>query len=194
MSWEDMSIEKYPCPCGKSTYSVTRRMDDWNRTDVSMHMDCEVCHPNYVLFREENYRSGLPCEVRFWISKETEAEYDHLREEAASARRKAKGLRSQRYLPQWKALFEGKNKKQAWAILTNNGARYPALGTFYQHTKAEGLVAYLVRDFENSDDRTFMEIMKKLGIDDAEVFRLMEHANELETKAHDLVWRERFPQ
>ena len=194
MSWEEMSIEKHPCPCGKSTYSVTHRMDDWNRTDSSMNMDCEECRSNYVLFCEDYYRSGLPHTAQFWISNQTQSEYGRLCEEASACRQKAKSLRTERYLPKWKALFEGRNKKQAWATLTDNGSRYPSLGTFYQHTKDEGLDAYLVRHFENADDRAFMEIVKILGIDDAEVSGQMEQAKKLEQEARNLVWRERYPQ
>jgi hypothetical protein len=194
MSWEEMSIEKYPCPCGKSTYTVTKRMDDWNRTDSLMHMDCEECHSKYVLFCEDYCRSGLTSTAQFWISKQTQAEYSHLCDEATAFRQKAKVLRTGRHLPMWKTLFEGKNKRQAWAILTGNGARYPALGTFYQHTKVDGLGAYLLRHFENADDRTFTEIMKILGIDDAEISGLMKQAKELEKEARDLAWREKFPQ
>ncbi len=193
MSWEEMSTAKHPCPCGKSTYTITDRMDDWNRTDSSMHMDCEACRSNYVIFSENSYRSSLPSIVQFWISERTQAEYVRLLNEAKTSRQKAKEIKSNRYLSKWKNLFEGKNKKQAWVTLTNNGARYPALGTFYQHTKTEGVEAYLVRHFENADDRTFAEIMTTLEIDDVEVFGLIELAKQLECDAHDLVWRERVP-
>ena len=193
MSWEEMSVEKQPCPCGKSTYSVVRRMDDWNRTDSSMRMDCEQCQSNYVLLSENQNRGGMPHTVRFWISKETEVEYGRLREAAATARRQVMGLRTQRYLQQWKAIFVGKNKKQAWGILTNDGARYPALGTFYQHTKDEGLEAYLERHFQNADDRTWLEIATTLGVDDREISDLIKQVDEFESNAHDLAWREKYP-
>lgn len=194
MSWEEMSVDKHPCPCGKSTFSVTHRMDDWNRTDASMNMDCEHCRKDYVLFSENSYRSGLPSVAQFWISKQTKAECDRSCNEACSARLQAQTLRTQRYLSQWNALFEGKNKKQAWEILTNKGARYPALGTFYQHTKVEGIVAYLERHFESADDRTFKEILKILNIEDREIIGLMDRALALEQEARNLVWQERFPQ
>lgn len=194
MSWEDMSVESFPCPCGKGTYSVTRRMDDWNRVDSSMQMDCEECRANYVLFSESGYRSGMPHTSRFWVSKQIQAEYAHLCKEAAALRQKAVILKNDRMLPRWKALFEGKNKKQAWSILTDNGARYPALGTFYQHTKSEGLETYLVRHFKNADDRTYAEIVKTIGFVDEEISGLIEQANKLEKDARSLVWSERFPQ
>ncbi len=193
MSWEEMSVDKHPCPCGKGTYSVTHRMDDWNRTNSSMHMDCEECQSKYVLFSENQNRGGLPHTARFWICKEAEVEYWHLREAAATARRQVKKLRTQRYLPQWMALFVGKNKKQAWEILTNDGTRYPALGTFYQHTKVEGLEAYLERHFSNADDRTWLEIETTLGVDDREISDLVRLVDEYESNAHDLAWREKFP-
>lgn len=192
MSWEEMSVDKHPCPCGKGTYSVTHRMDDWNRSDSSMQMDCEECRVTFVLFSESQNRGGIPHTVQFWISKATEVEYGHMRATAVSDRTKAKELRTQRYLPRWKALFEGKNKKQAWGILTNNGERYPALGTFYLHTKEEGLVEYIERHFKDADERAFNEILKLLGVEDVEVAGLMERAATTEQEAHDLVWQKRF--
>lgn len=193
MSWEEMSVDRHPCPCGKGTYSVTTLMDDWNRTNSSMHMDCEECRSKFVLFSEHQNRGGVPHTVKFWISKEAEVEYGCLREASASARRQVKNLRTQRYLSQWKALFLGKNKKQAWKILTSNGVRYPALGTFYLHTKDEGLDAYLERHFKNADDRTWLEIATALGVDDREISDLVKRADEFESNAHDLAWREKYP-
>lgn len=194
MNWEVMSVEKHPCPCGKGIYSVTHRMDDWNRTDISKSMDCEVCRERYVIYSENLYRSGMPGVAQFWISKEVRAEYERLLNEAKALRRQVQILRDQRYLPKWNALFQGKNKKQSWKILTNKGKRYPALGTFYQHTKEEGLAEYLERHFKNADDRDFNEILKILGVEDAEVASLIKRATTIEQDAHDLVWQKRFPQ
>ncbi len=194
MSWEEMSVEKHPCPCGKGTYSVTLRMDDWHRTAKSMKMDCEDCRGQYVIHTENSHRSGLPHVVQFWISKDVAAEHDRLLEEARTARSKIVNLRTQRHLPKWLALFGNKNKKQAWALLTNKGDRYPALGTFYQHTKEEGLPQYLERHFRNADDSAFNEMLNLLGVEDAELAGLMKRAAMIEQEAHDLIWRKRFPQ
>ena len=50
MSWEEMSVDKHPCPCGKGTYSVTHRMDDWNKIQtLPCRMDCEECRVTFVL-------------------------------------------------------------------------------------------------------------------------------------------------
>jgi hypothetical protein len=157
-------------------------------------MDCEDCRDSYVIYSENTHRSGLPYTVRFWIKTDVKAEYDRLFDEARAAREQVNAFRFQRHLSQWLALFSGKNKRQAWEILTNKGARYPALGTFYQHTKEEGLIAYLERHFKNADDRAFNEILKLLKVEDAELARLMERAATIEQDAHNLVWQKRFPQ
>jgi len=193
MSWEDMSSEKYSCPCGKSTFTVTTHMDDWNRTDSSMRMDCDVCRSKYVLYHEDNCRSGMVNRAQFWISKQTQAKCQRLKDDAKSLRKRASKLKSERILPKWKAHFEGKNKKQTWKILTDNGARYPALGTFYQHTKYEGMDAYLMRHFKDAKDQDFMAILAVLGIDDPEIISLIHQTQDLEKAARDLVWRKKFP-
>ena len=77
--------------------------------------------------------------------------------------------------------------------MTDNGARYPALGTFYQHTKDKGLEFYLVRHFKQADDRDFLEILETLGTSDSEITGLINQATDFEQEAHDLVWREKFP-
>ena len=194
MSWEEMSVEKHPCPCGKGTYSVRHRTDDWNRTDTSLSMDCEDCYGSYVIYSENTHRGGLPYTVRFWIKVDIKAEYNRLSDEVRAARDQVRILRIQRYLSKWLALFSGKNKKQVWELLTNKGERYPALGTFYQHTKEEGLIAYLERHFKSADDRAFNEILKFLCVEDAELAGLMERAATIEQDAHNLVWQKRFPQ
>lgn len=194
MSWEEMSVKKHPCPCGKGTYSVAHRMDDWNRTDTSMNIDCESCRCNYVIHSEYSHRSGLPYVVQFWISRDVKAEHDRLLDEARVARTQVINLRTQRYFPKWLALFSNKNKKQAWELLTNKGERYPALGTFYLHTKEQGLTKYLEWHFSNADDRSFKEILNLLDIVDAEVAGLMERTATIEQEARNLVWQKRFPQ
>ncbi len=194
MSWEEMSVDKHPCPCGRGTFSVAHRMDDWNRSDTSMRMDCQDCRDGYVIYSEKSYRSGMPRVVQFWISKEISVEYDKLSNEAKALRAQEKSLRTQRHLSAWLALFTGKNKKQSWELLTNNGEKYPALGTFYQHTKDEGLTAYLERHFKNADDHSFSEILKLLHVEDAELAGMLERATIIEQEAHDLVWLKRFPQ
>jgi hypothetical protein len=116
MSWEIMRTETGPCECGEGTETFTSEMDDWNRTRSSTEIHCPKC-------QEKNQREIEAEQAR-------EKKRDELLQ-------RAQQLTTERYLPQWLALFAGMTKKAAWGRYTG-GAGYPALGTFSQHVKHSG--------------------------------------------------------
>lgn len=69
MAWETDRVEKKPCPCGSSTYTVEYRSDDWNRYEERWAMDCENCTKQYKLETYYLYRSGTSEENHRWIKK-----------------------------------------------------------------------------------------------------------------------------
>lgn len=70
MSWETVSETKRPCPCGKGTYTITKRCDDWNRYEEYWVMDCLQCKENYKLEVEHIMdRDGIDGEIRSWELK-----------------------------------------------------------------------------------------------------------------------------
>lgn len=44
-----MNETKYPCPCGKSTYTVEFWSDDWNRDEQRHTMNCVDCVKKYAM-------------------------------------------------------------------------------------------------------------------------------------------------
>ena len=147
MSWEEISREDSPCKCGKSTMTRIFEMDDWNRTRNHTEIQCPVCHKEAIREIEEKEKK----------EKQRALLYEQ-----------AKNIALQKYLNQWLEKYEGLNKKQAWLLLSS-GSGYPSLATFYKHTKEEGLLNYLTRQF-NYD---FCEILKEMNISDSEITNLI---------------------
>ena len=147
MSWEKFSPEIKPCWCGKGTITYIMEMDDWNRTRTSRTINCQECLEKYLSEEKEKTRK-----------KELREKLNH----------KAKSLAVDRYLDAWLEKFEGLNKKQAWEILTDKSG-YPSLGTFYKHTKEEGMPKYIKRQFEQD----FEACLEKLGISDENIVKII---------------------
>lgn len=59
MSWEEMSRESYPCPCGKGTWVVIHRSDDWNRTEEIATILCEVCSKTHRIEEGHGTDKGM---------------------------------------------------------------------------------------------------------------------------------------
>jgi hypothetical protein len=143
MSWEEFPPEIKPCWCGKSTITYIMEMDGWNRTRTSRIINCQECLEKDLFEEQEKSRKK------------------ELREKLHN---KAKNLAADRYLDAWIEKFEGLNKKQAWEALSNKSG-YPSLGTFYKHTKDEGMLKYIKRQFEQD----FEACLEKLGLSDENI-------------------------
>lgn len=53
MSWEEMSVTRIPCPCGKGKISQAHYGDDWNRfEDGSVLIECDECQKKYTVESE----------------------------------------------------------------------------------------------------------------------------------------------
>jgi hypothetical protein len=64
----------------------------------------------------------------------------------------------------WLEYFDGLKKRQIWCRLTG-GRDYPSLGTFYKHTKPEGVDHYLIHVFHHD----VAAALSLLGIVDDEI-------------------------
>jgi hypothetical protein len=148
MSWEQMSADTKPCPCGKGTITYYIDMDDWNRFRHYKKIDCPKCKAE----ADEKHR--------------LEGEREKKRESLLA---KAVQIAEKRYLARWLAMYEGKNKKAAWQLYTG-GSGYPALGTFYKHVKFDGTVEqYLRRSFSHD----FQKALKQMKVKDREIDELL---------------------
>ena len=183
MSWEEMSCRPYPCPCGTGEYNIVTEMDDWNTVRANWVMICPNCKTNYVLWSYEVIDSGMSDTRHFWVKKEIAQQYNELTDDAERKIETARSLMQQRYMAQWQQHFLGKNKKAIWSVLTNQGLEYPALGTFYNHVKADGLDAYLERYFFTNIER----VLHILGAKDKEVGLLLADAQALKTRAELII-------
>ncbi|CAE6899508.1 hypothetical protein [Paraburkholderia domus] len=151
MSWEQISTETRPCPCGNGTVTITTEMDDWNRYRESKAIDCPSCRAT---------QHALDS-----------AREQHIARKTASVAQ-AHALAASRYLDQWLALFEGKSKKSCRDTLFKTD-KYPAMGTFYKHVEQSGsLHKYLEAEFH----RDFEAALRLLGVNDAEIAALFEQS------------------
>ena len=192
MSWDVIGVAQFSCPCGAGTYSSTTKMDDWNRFDSSMSIECPSCLEQYEVFKRGYYRSGMYETVEFLVKKHAVIEHKQLIGEATDFRTAAVKLRVTRFQSIWRALFAGKNRRQVWELLTDSGKRYPALGTFYKHTKNVDLQSYLDQLFRRSDEKDSLNFLRIMSVEDQEINDLYSHAAEKESEAHEVISANRF--
>lgn len=160
MSWEQMSADTKPCPCGKGTITYYMDMDDWNRTRHYKTIDCAKCKAE----ADEKHR--------------LEVERERKRESLLT---RAVKIAEKRYLARWLAMYEGKNKKAAWLLYTG-GSGYPALGTFYKHVKFDGSVEqYLRRSFSHD----FQKVLKQMKVKDREIDELLAAREKIDASAQE---------
>lgn len=181
MSWESVSEQQHPCPCGEGFFTAIVEMDDWNRTRSGWVMGCLKCREEYIDFRSTAYDSGLSYTAHRWVKVKAHQQYKKLSTNAKAVLGKAQNLAAERYCDLWLQYFDGKNKKQVWEILTNNGNHYPSLGTFYKHCRPgrEGLNKYLRWFFQNDYERALLIMHTR----DAELEKMRIEHMELITQA-----------
>jgi len=186
MSWEIDSCETHLCPCGDGEFQVVSRSNDWFQTEENWEMLCPKCKENYECWSTMFCRPGKSEKsgIKYsWVEKEKIRERKEIIAKAEEKKEKASFLMKGRYLSQWHNFFQCKSKKAIWEILTDGGARYPRLSTFYAHVKTEGIKEYLGKYFlrESSVALTI------LGINDREVYLLLSEAKELEGTAESIL-------
>lgn len=147
MSWEKMSVEPKPCPCGQGTITGRTEMDDWNRIRHFETINCKHCRA---------------------AARERQRKEQERGRKRQALRDKALHLAERRYLKKWMDQFSGKSKKAIWLLLTS-GTGNPALGTFYSHVRTEGVKPYLRRHFASD----FPQVLAGMGVDDAEIPALL---------------------
>jgi|AntAceMinimDraft_11_1070367.scaffolds.fasta_scaffold02477_5 hypothetical protein len=136
MSWEIDRILKRPCDCGASVFEYVQSSNDWGQFEETLINHCPKC----LAAREANQKRRVELKERIKV------------------------LAGSRYLAMWFESFNGLNKRQVWHRLTG-GRGYPSLGTFYMHTKSEGLDHYLFRVFHQD----IADALSLLGVVDNEV-------------------------
>lgn len=59
MSWEIVKEDSKPCPCGKGFVSRILKADDWNRSEITVSLNCLECNKNYVKYTYDYPSSGM---------------------------------------------------------------------------------------------------------------------------------------
>src|SRR5260221_300812 len=144
MSWEDSEPVNHACPCGKSTYFVMDRSDDWGRFEQRWGMDCHQCARNYRLYSYVTFHKGLRYEAHGWAKKTLFDELMSCNKECDVARGRLQRHLMRNYKARWLEHFAGTNKKAVWCALTREGDSYPSLDTFYDHVRRGGLARVLM--------------------------------------------------
>jgi hypothetical protein len=177
MSWEVMSSKQHKCPCGLGTYTITVLIDDWNRTQQRSEMECPVCRQNYALYTYYIFEDGLPTDAQLWVLRATYESFTQLERQFSAAKEEVVDFAKSRYMDKWLDYFaEAKSKKEVWQRLTDNGAKYPSLSTFYDHVKRWGLGTYLKGEFMYEN---LPLILAKLLVTDDKVGKKLRATNEI---------------
>lgn len=183
MSW-DSTETKRPCPCGRGTYTIVDRSDDWSRFESHWKMDCLDCKENYSLHTYGYYHSGLYEEGHRWVEKGTYDEAQKLQKESKRIQNIAVDLSVDRCLPAFMDLFDAKSKKAIWERLSQYIKPFKSLGTFYQHTKGKEKYEYLKELFCFSH---LLALMQAAEVEDNEIKELINKAESLESRANGLL-------
>lgn len=140
-------------------------------------MECKVCDRQFDLFSYAVPHKGMMETYRGWVRKDLLREVKTLRRQAEA---KAALLRRQlrRHLSdKWLAHFGGRSKKDVWGELTESGATYPALATFYSHVRHSGMENVLLQYL---DGRNLARIQKVLKLPRGPLTELAEEIRKLE--------------
>lgn len=177
MSWDEINTQKYECPCHSSTYTIKYLMDDWNRSDEQWEMNCPECRQKHRLHTYYYQYKGMTCKAHRWITKEAHEKVSNIETKYNRMKDQIVALAGSRYLDKWLSYFDGaKSKKDVWRWLTDNGARYPSLSTFYAHLKNDNLEKYLRKEF---DFENLQMILSKLNANDNDVNKMLKIINEV---------------
>lgn len=184
MSWESKETKKN-CPCGKGTYTVIDRSDDWGRFETRWQMDCLECKVNYSLYEYYYHKSGL-AEVGFkWVEKAKYKEAMSLKNKALELRIESDQLTKKIYLPVLLEMFSKSSKKSIWETLKSKNRGFVSLGTFYKHTKGKTKEEYLSELFNVN---TLETVFSLVSIDNAGIDSLVQRAEEFERDASKLLY------
>lgn len=117
MGWET-DVTEHPCHCGKGTFVLTSRSDDWGRSEHSGEIRCVDCSSRYE-FKEWQKHDGdwswgfvkrLTAEEREQIRREA-SERQRVQEEAV---RRARGRYGDALV---EVLASYGSRKAVWAVL-----------------------------------------------------------------------------
>lgn len=140
MSYEESYRHRRPCPCGDGEYEEVGFSGDWGSTYTERSMLCVRCAPDYVWSHTSLGGHKWNEAERGWVRRAVVDAEERYPREVTERLRKELGER-------WRqALVVAPTKRAKWELLTTGGKGYPALGTFYQHTKgmdADELSAHL---------------------------------------------------
>jgi hypothetical protein len=151
MSWELMSTNKKPCPCGKGFIVEENFMDDWNRTKEEHYFECDECKKKnddlIVLVIEKDKREKM------------------LNDEIVS-------YFNEHYIDQWIAYFNDKKSiKTVWKTIYNMGIESGSLSSFYSHKRFSPLYFQNLVQIQN-----ISKIMQVLNIKDEIIERKLPEA------------------
>lgn len=143
LSWEEINRGTYPCRCGKGTYTIISKMDDWNRTKHSTILNCPECA------EQEKLKSIKEAEERELLEK-----LDN----------EIKKSFEEKYKDKWIMYFENaKNKKQIWEMARRLGIEENSLSTFYSRNRNINMSDYIMSlaNYQHMD-----KIMSYININD----------------------------
>ena len=177
MSWEESPPIVRPCPCGIGHYTIIERTDDWGRSEERWEMQCQSCVENYGLFSFDYNRKGIVSTSRNWIPRQLSNELATMESTIEREKENLSAFAMTEFLERWKQHFKGKTKKAIWRELTQDGARYPSLPTFYLHIRESNLEQQLARYF---DYREIATVIRILQLNHPEIDRQVELIQTLE--------------
>lgn len=177
---KESSLEQYDetelyvkCPCGSGDYSILieRRSGFFDKDRIKMR--CPVCKEKYRIYDaifDEHFPSG--SERFIWVSRELYDEYGSTKARFNKSRKEVANLLESKYMDTMGSCYHNtKTKKEFWRKLTDNGKRYPPLGSFYRHFSRDGLTDVLRHHVQalSSDYERAPIVLKKMGIWNTEI-------------------------
>lgn len=159
MSWEDSPPTYYRCPCGLGTYSIIHRGDDWGRFDERWEMQCSTCAAEYGIYVTSSNRKGMWVTHHAWVPRKALAEVEQEKKRNEACKRAVADYMQSRTRHSWLTHFGGRKKAEIWSEITQDGAEYPALQTFYKHVRDSSLEQVLCHYLRFEDVATVLRIL-----------------------------------
>ena len=113
--------------------------DDWGRLERRWEMVCSKCIDNYRLFTSYKTRMGITEPNLRWVPKSLVDQITGLERQIDREIQRGSQYVKSLYTTGWQQYFDGKSRKAIWRELTQDGALYPSISTFYSHARQVGI-------------------------------------------------------
>jgi hypothetical protein len=168
------------CPCGKSYYTVKKYSDSKGPFEEMWEMKCGCCKNKYEVSSLFSEKKNEIIETKVWMPVKMFNDIISLESHLYASQKKTIEIAHEMFMEKWILYcFSGKNKKEIWKLLTDEGKREPEFSFFDKKVTAENIIDYL-KEYFNYQNLDY--ILKKLKANDLKINQMRSHTEEIRNK------------